>query len=294
MAVNSRFARFMRGASTEVAPADEKCLPELAALLPRGMALYIPHTPHADFGHVIRTALAAQRAGFLATPHIAARRIADARTLARGLDELRSGGIERILLIAGDAARPIGEFADTLDILRSGVLEGSGIARIGVAGHPEGHKEVDTARLWEALRTKQTFAARNRLKMHIVTQFGLKAGAAVAWQRELAGQQIDLPVHVGIAGPTPLAKLIHFAIQCGIATSVRRLMHSLRSGGSESKLAVSPDQHLPTLVAADLPAQIVAPHFFTFGGAVETAHWLRQICARLEAPLFPSDMRMGV
>lgn len=277
--LKARIVAFMRGASTEITPSEESRLPELASVLAAGTPVYVAHTPHASFAQVVHAALAVQRAGFLATPHVAVRRVPDAQTLRDALAELRAGGVEDILLIAGDAARPIGEFSGTLDVLDSGILEKSGIARIGVAGHPEGHNAVADPVLWEALEAKQAFAARAAVRMHIVTQFGLNGGAFKPWARELARRRIHLPVRIGIAGPAPMAKLAHFAIQCGISASMRVLMRNLSTAVHTAELATSPDQHLLGLLRAPVSGQIVAPHFFAFGGALETARWMRTIAA---------------
>ena len=172
-----------------------------------------------------------------------------------------------------------GEFSGTLDVLRSGIVEESGISRIGIAGHPEGHNAVATALLWEALQAKQAFAERAGMRMHIVTQFGISGGAFESWERELVRRRIRLPVRVGIAGPAPIAKLLHFAIQCGIGASVRGLMRTLGTAVHSPELALSPDQHLLGVLATPVSAQIVAPHFFAFGGALETARWMRKVAA---------------
>jgi methylenetetrahydrofolate reductase (NADPH) len=277
--LKGRIVAFMRGASTEITPSEEDRLPDLAAILTKGAAVYVAHTPNAGFADVIRAALAAQRAGLQATPHIAVRRVPDRQVLKMGLAELRAGGVEHILLIAGDAPRPIGEFSCTLDVLESRILEESGIVQIGIAGHPEGHNAVDTGRLWEALEAKQAWAARLGHRMHIVTQFGLDGGAFKRWERDLVRRRIRLPVRLGIAGPAPIAKLAHFAIQCGIGASMRALMRNLSAAGRSSGLAVSPDQHLLAHLTTAASAQIVAPHFFAFGGALETARWMQKIAA---------------
>src|SRR5258707_777793 len=94
-------------------------------------------------------------------------------TLRTALAELRTGGVEQLLLVAGDGARVAGEFANTLDVLNSGILEESGIARVDVAGYPEGQKSVGATLLWDALKAKHAYAARTGITMHIVTQFGL-------------------------------------------------------------------------------------------------------------------------
>ena len=277
--LKSRIMTFMRGASTEITPTEEGRLPELAAVLPRGSAVYVAHTPHASFAQVIHAALAVRRAGFLATPHIAVRRVPDSGTLRAALAELRAGDVEDILLIAGDAPQPVGEFSGTLDVLESRIIEESGIARMGIAGHPEGHNAVATPLLWEALESKQAFAARTGVRAHIVTQFGLDGAAFRLWERELMRRRILLPVRIGIAGPAPMAKLLHFAIQCGIGASMRALTRNLSSAAHSSSLATTPDRHLLGLLETPVSAQIVAPHFFAFGGALETARWMQKIAA---------------
>jgi methylenetetrahydrofolate reductase (NADPH) len=277
--LKGRIVSFMAGASTEITPSEESRLPELKSLLPAGAAVFVAHTPNASFGQVVHAALAVRRAGFLATPHIAVRRVPNAEMLRAGLAELRAGGVEDILLIAGDAPRPLGEFSGTLAVLESRILEESGITRIGIAGHPEGHSAVGSALLWEALEAKQAFAARAGVSMHIVTQFGLNGSAFKVWARELVRRRIHLPVRVGIAGPAPVAKLVHFAIQCGVGASVRALMRNLSAVAQSTHLATSPDQHLLALLSSPLSAQIAAPHFFAFGGALETARWMQKVAA---------------
>jgi methylenetetrahydrofolate reductase (NADPH) len=277
--LKGRIVSFMDGASTEITPSEENRLPELKSVLPAGTPVFVAHTPNASFEQVIHTALAVRRAGFLATPHIAVRRVASSQVLRAALAELRAGGVEDMLLIAGDAPRPIGEFSGTLEVLESGILEESGITRIGVAGHPEGHSAVASALLWEALEAKQAFAARAGMSMHMVTQFGLDGGAFKVWTRELVRRRIHLPVRIGIAGPAPIARLVHFAIQCGIGASMRVLMRNLGAAVQSSDLATSPDQHLLALLTSPLPKQIAAPHFFAFGGVLETARWMRKIAA---------------
>jgi methylenetetrahydrofolate reductase (NADPH) len=277
--LKSRIMSFMRGASTEITPAEEGRLAELKLLLPAGSDLYVAHTPNASFAHVVHTALAVRRAGFAATPHIAVRRVPDARVLRAALSQLRAGGIEQILLIAGDAPQPLGEFSSTLDVLDAGILEEAGLARIGIAGHPEGHGTVTKEMLWKALEAKQAFADRAGQNLHIVTQFGLDGGAFAAWQEELARRRILLPVRIGIAGPAPIAKLLHFATQCGIGASMRTAMRNLGTALRAPDLAVTPDQHLLGLLRKEVSAQIVAPHFFAFGGAPETARWMRRVAA---------------
>ena len=89
--LKARIVAFMRGASTEITPPEESRLGELASVLPAGTPVYVAHTPHAGFAQVVHAALAVQRAGFLATPHIAVRRVPAAQMLREALAELRAG-----------------------------------------------------------------------------------------------------------------------------------------------------------------------------------------------------------
>jgi hypothetical protein len=60
---------------------------------------------------------------------------------------------------------------------------------------------------------------------------------------------------------------------------MRVLMRNLSAADRGSSLAVSPDQHLLAHLTTAASAQVIAPHFFAFGGAPETARWMRKIAA---------------
>ena len=281
--LKQRIVHFVSGASTEVTASDDHQLPQLIDLLPPNTAVYVAHVPKATLNHVVKTALAVQRAGFIATPHIVARRITYPHMLRVALDELRAGGVEQLLLVAGDTAQAAGVFENTIDILNSGLLEQSGIKRIGVAGYPEGQKSVGPTLLWNALKAKQAFSERSGIAAHIVTQFGMHANAIPEWERQLIEHGIRLPIRVGIAGPASLSKLIQFAMLCGIGTSLRTVMRNLSAAGGIADLATSPDQHVMRLVQLADTTHVVGPHFFAFGGALETAKWINRVrCGKFE------------
>jgi methylenetetrahydrofolate reductase (NADH) len=275
--LKERVARFVGGASTEIIPSDEARLPELAELLPPRSAVYVAHPPNSTLPQVVKTALAAQRAGFAATPHIVARRIDYAHTLRLALSQLLAGGVDRVLLVAGDIARGAGEFDSTLAILDSGLLEQFGIKQIGVAGHPQGHRTVASTALWDSLRVKQAFAERTGIGMHVVTQFSLVTDAVSAWERQFESNGIRLPIHAGIAGPASVSKLIRFAALCGVGAFLQSAKHNWTSVGNIAKLATLPDQHVMSLMKRPSSTHVVSPHFYTFGGVLETARWINRV-----------------
>jgi methylenetetrahydrofolate reductase (NADPH) len=275
--LKERVVTFMRAASIEITPSEERHLPALGGLLPADSSIYISHVPTATLAQLVKTALAVQAAGFQATPHLVARRINYPETLRTTLAKLVAHGVEQALLVAGDTQHPAGEYESTLDVLASGLIEKSGIKRIGVAGYPEGQRGIGHAMLGNALKIKQAFADRTGVPVFIVTQFGFNGNALRDWEPELARIDVRLPIRAGIAGPTPLSKLIKFAMRCGIGASLRTVMRNLSAVSGIAELATTPEQHVMRLMQLPSSTRVIAPHFFCFGGVLETAEWISQV-----------------
>ena len=55
-----------------------------------------------------------------------------------------------------------------------------------------------------AAKWKQDFANRSDAEFAIATQFAFEAGPVMAWADRLADAGVDMPVHLGIAGPAKL------------------------------------------------------------------------------------------
>jgi len=118
--------------------------------------------------------------------------------------------------------------------------------------------------------------------MHIATQFGFDARALGLWERGLAARGITLPVHAGVAGPTPLPRLIKYAMQCGVGASLQAVSGNALSIGRLPHLVTRVDEMVLGVYAAKQAtpdSRIFAPHFFAFGGVLETARWLRAVTA---------------
>ena len=272
-------AEFARSASVEVTAGDAGLVATLAAELPPASVVYVAHTPKATIEDVVRTAVVVQAAGFAACPHIVARRIADPDALQACCERLAGAGVDRALVIAGDNGQPAGKFASALDVLRTDLLAAHGLTRIGVAGHPEGHRVIGQTVLWRALAEKQTWAGRHGIDMHVVTQFGFDPAAVASWDACLGEHDIGLPVHVGMAGPASLPQLIGYAMQCGVGASLRGALQSMNAMRNVAGLATSPDQMLTSIAryAGSGTTHIAGVHFYSFGGALATARWLRVV-----------------
>ena len=278
--LKQRIVEFVRDASMEISPLDEKNLPELVEQLAPGTVVYIAHTPKSSVQELARIACKVQDAGFKACMHIVARRIPSESELRAALKQLREAGCDRVLLVAGDLNPPAGPYTSTLDVIDSGIITDSGFRIAGFAGHPEGNPNISPDEIWKALEAKQAFADRSGINVYLATQFSFNARAVIDWSRQLRERGIRLPVHVGLAGPTPMDKLIKYAVLCGISASLKAAVTNPGLIANLAKAAQGVDQVMTALVRdrtdADR-ASLIKPHFFAFGGSVATARWIRAV-----------------
>ncbi|MGE5536595.1 MAG: methylenetetrahydrofolate reductase, partial [Acidobacteriota bacterium] len=145
------------------------------------------------------------------------------------------------------------------------------IEEIGISGYPEAHPRIPADRIETALDQKIAAATAAGLRVHIVSQFSFDAGAIVAWLRRMRKGGIDVPIKVGMAGPTSVPALLRYAKRCGVGASLKGLM----SGTAAGLLGhVGPDRILETLAETEGLGDI-APHYFSFGGALATARYAR-------------------
>jgi methylenetetrahydrofolate reductase (NADPH) len=280
--LKARLVELARGASTEVTTHDESGIRALARYLPADSVVYVAHTPKATLEDVVRVALRVQAAGFRACPHLVARRIASRRDLQAACERLGDAGVDRALIVGGDNAEPVGPYASSMELLRTELLPHNDIVRVGVAGHPEGHRAIGPTVLWTALREKQALAESLGLEMQIVTQFGFDPAAIAMWDAHLPEHGITLPVRVGMAGPASLPELIRYAMQCGVGASLRGVLRGMGAMRNVAGLATSPEQMLTSIAqhVVSHPSRIVGVHLYSFGGAIETARWLRGVAER--------------
>jgi methylenetetrahydrofolate reductase (NADPH) len=248
----------------------------LADILPQATPVYFSAVPTITPHELIEAASLLRKAGLEPVVHIAARRIRAASDLQDLLARLRGeANIKRLLVIGGDVP-PAGPFADALAVIQKAKLREAGIEEIGIGGYPEGHPHIPSRRLEAALDEKLAAAAAHGLRAHIVSQFSFSPERIVAWLKQLRACGIAQPVKVGMAGPTSVPKLLRFAKRCGVAASLRGLM----SGAAVSLIGhVGPDRIVDAL-AATIGLGDIAPHYFSFGGTVETARYACEASAR--------------
>jgi methylenetetrahydrofolate reductase (NADPH) len=277
--LKSRIVEFARAASTEISTMDEAIVGDLVGVLPKGITVYVAHTPKASLDDVVRVASKVQQLGFRASPHIVARRVESEPALRAALGQLVQAGVEQVLLVAGDREQPV-KYTSTLEVIDTGAIEQSGIKVASVAGHPEGHRYAGPPVLLAALRHKQAWGERTGVKVQIATQFSFDADVNCKWARQLEADGITLPISIGVAGPTPITKLVKFAVACGVGASLNKVMGNLTAMANLARMAVGPDQMFTAMVRGCEQygvTRIVRPHLYAFGGVVTTSKWLRQV-----------------
>ncbi|MEM8915184.1 MAG: methylenetetrahydrofolate reductase [Pseudomonadota bacterium] len=245
--------------------------------LPLGTHVYLPSIPGSDPAEQVVACRTLVAQGFRPVPHVAARSIADERSLDQHLSQLSQSGADALLLIAGDGRRPAGRFSDTMDVLSTGLLEANGFTRLGIAGHPEGHAVASADAVARALEAKADYAARTGAEMWIVSQFAFSADPIADWLQWLHRQEVALSVKVGVAGPAGLRKLIAYAVRCGIGNSVRFLTD--RPGKAASLIGNwTPDELVFALANVNVTRHghcIAGIHFYPFGGIAAVNEWLQ-------------------
>jgi methylenetetrahydrofolate reductase (NADPH) len=251
----------------------------LADLLPPGTPVYFSAVPTIEPPELIAAAALLRKSGLEPVVHIAARRIRAAADLQNLLASLRGEADVRRLLVIGGDVDTAGPFADALAVIQKGRLREAGIEEIGIGAYPEGHNRIAPGRLEVALDEKIATAAAHGLGVHIVSQFSFSPEHILAWLKQLRACGITKPVKVGMAGPTSMPALLRYARRCGVNASLRGLM----SGAAASLIGnIGPDRIIDTLSqAGDLGD--AAPHYFSFGGAVETARYACSTSRRLAA-----------
>lgn len=272
-------ADFLRGASIEVTPRTAAGIADFRPLLPAGTRVYIAHIDGTPIQDMVATARRLRDEGFAPMPHLPARLIRDRATLADWIARYRTeAGVSGALVLGGGRAQPVGDFDNAMQLLDTGLFDG--FARLHVAGHPEGNRDIDPdgsdRMVMEALRLKQAFAARSDARMAIITQFCFDPAPVIAWADRLAADGIDLPIHIGVAGPARLQTLVKFAVACGVGPSIRVLQRRARDV-TRLLLPFEPTAFLTALAAhkAATPAfGIGSVHLFPLGGIATTAAWL--------------------
>ena len=271
---------FLQDYSIEVMPRTAEKVDDFRAYLPEGTRVYIAHIEGTPIEDMVATAARINSEGYDVMPHFPARIIKDKATLADWIARYQGeADVHQALLLAGGVATPHGDFHSSMQLLETGQFDKAGFKRLHVAGHPEGNKDIDPsgsdANVMEALHWKQSFNERTDAHMALATQFAFEAGPIIEWADAIKAAGIDIPIHIGIAGPAKLQTLIKFAIACGVGPSLK-VLQKRAMDVTKLLLPYEPTEVLAQLAAhkaANPDFNIEKVHFFPLGGIKTNANW---------------------
>jgi len=89
---------------------------------------------------------------------------------------------------------------------------------------------------------------------------------------------MDLPIHIGVAGPAKLQTLIKFSIACGVGASLK-VLQKRAIDVTKLLLPYEPTEFLSDLAehkAANPDFNITNVHFFPLGGIKTNANWAKE------------------
>ncbi len=280
----TNFKDFISGYSIEVVPNSAAKIESFADLLPQNTRVYIAHLEKEDIRTMVSTAKRLSDEGFTVMPHFPARIIKNQSVLNDWISMYQNeAGVNEALLLAGGSTKPIGELDSSIQLIESGLFDKAGFKRLHIAGHPEGSKDIDPdggiKNVSEALSWKQEFSKRTDASMAIATQFCFDADIVKKWADRIKEDGIDIPIHIGIAGPAKLQTLLKFSVECGIGASMKILTKRAKDI-TKLLLPYKPTQILNDLAeykSQDPELNIEQVHFFPIGGIKQTTNWLEEV-----------------
>jgi methylenetetrahydrofolate reductase (NADPH) len=270
----------MRDFSTEAMRPKQTELEALYDILPSTTQIFVAAPPGCRYLRLVETAKQIRKAGFEPVPHIAARNYESRKALDDFVARIcGEADAQRVLVIAGDVDRPAGPFLGANAVIESDLLQRHGIREVGVSGYPDGHPKLSDGIVASALRQKLKSAKDRNLKIRIVSQLCFDADQIAAWVKSLRMAGINVPVRIGLAGPTSIRGLARFALMCGVRNTLKASV-----AGKTSQLIdeASPADIIHHLGAAHDLSMLgqVSIHLYSYGGLVRTANWAMDFQAR--------------
>ena len=232
---------------------------------------------------MVETAKKINDQGYSPMPHFPARIIKNKQTLQDWISRYKNeANVDNALLIAGGSNKPQGDFDSSIQLIESELFDVAGFKNLHIAGHPEGNKDIDndgtTNNIDKALSWKNEFSNRTDATMAITTQFCFDSETVIDWANAVKNNGIDLPIHIGIAGPAKLQTLLKYSLECGVGASIKILQ---KRAMDLTKLLLP---YKPTQILSELAEykhnnpdfNIEKVHFFPLGGVKQVSRFVEE------------------
>ena len=277
--------KFLDGFSVEVTPKAASKIENFEDYIPSGTLVYVAHIEGTPIEEMVETAKKINDQGFCAMPHFPARIIKDKNVLEDWISRYKNeANVSNALLIAGGANKPYGEYDSSIQLIESELFDRANFNNLHIAGHPEGSMDIDpdgsTTNVDQALSWKNEFSKRTDANMAITTQFSFDASSVISWANNIKEAGIDIPVHIGIAGPAKLQTLLRYSIECGVGASIK-IIQKRAKDLTKLLLPYKPTNIITELATykADNPSfNIEKVHFFPLGGIKQVSDFVKEAC----------------
>ena len=281
---NEAVKNFLDGFSVEVTPKAASKIENFEDYVPSGTLIYIAHIEGTPIDEMVATAKKINDQGFCPMPHFPARIIKDKKVLNDWILRYRNeANVSNALLIAGGANKPYGEYDSSIQLIESELFDKANFSNLHIAGHPEGSLDIDpdgsTKNVDHALSWKNEYSKRTDAKMAITTQFSFDADAVISWANSVKASGVDIPIHIGIAGPAKLQTLLRYSLECGVGASIKIIQKRAKD---LTKLLLP---YKPTTIISQLAEykdknpdfNIEKVHFFPLGGVKQVSDFVKEI-----------------
>ena len=281
---NKSLKNFLNEFSIEVTPRAVAKIENLSDLIPSGTLIYIAHIEGTPIDEMVKTARKINDQGYTTMPHFPARIIKDKNTLKDWILKYQNeANVYNALLLGGGVNKPYGEYDSSIQLIESELFDLAGFKKLYIAGHPEGNKDIDpdgsTKNVDEALSWKNKFKDRTDADMAITTQFCFDSKTVINWANDIKDKGIDIPVHIGIAGPAKLQTLLKYSLECGVGASIK----ILQKRAMDLKKLLLP--YRPTSILTELAEyksdnpnfNIEKVHFFPLGGVKQVTNFVKEL-----------------
>ena len=275
--------KFLDGFSVEVTPKAASKIENFEDYIPSGTLVYIAHIEGTPIEEMVETAKKINDQGFCAMPHFPARIIKDKNVLEDWISRYKNeANVSNALLIAGGANKPYGQYDSSIQLIESELFDKADFNNLHIAGHPEGSMDIDpdgsTTNVDQALSWKNEFSKRTDANMAITTQFSFDASSVISWTNNIKEAGIDIPVHIGIAGPAKLQTLLRYSIECGVGASIK-IIQKRAKDLTKLLLPYKPTNiitELATYKANNPSFNIEKVHFFPLGGIKQVSDFVKE------------------
>lgn len=277
----STLAELLHSPSLEMTGKDIPALLEAKPAITPGTRINVTYLGNEDLPMRVAASKAVRENAFIPVPHISARRLHSQDELVVFLQALRDADvIENVFAVGGDPSMPFGPYADSLQVIQTGLLQQYGVRHVSIAGYPEGHPDIPDAALWSALTGKFAALKEAGLDSTILTQFLFDVDAAVAWIEQVREHGVDTSIRIGVPGPAGIKRLLGFAGRFGIGANA---MIVKKYGFSLTNLmgTAGPEKFITELAEKlTLEHGDVRLHFYAFGGLNATAEWIQDFARK--------------